>query len=71
MDDAADRDVSKTLDQGEGKETLVDRPDQSEPNPDALPADQEAVDELAEIDGVKPNVYLKDGAETEVGSLTR
>jgi DNA ligase-1 len=28
-------------------------------------------DELAEIDGIKPAVYMKDGEEREVGSLTR
>lgn len=28
-------------------------------------------DELAEIDGIKPNVYLQDGAEQEVTSTSR
>jgi len=29
------------------------------------------MDELKEIDGIKPNVYLADGEEHEVGSATR
>jgi hypothetical protein len=29
------------------------------------------VDELAEIDGIKPNVLLADGDEREVSSMTR
>ena len=28
-------------------------------------------DELAEIDGIKPNLYLQDGAEQEVTSTSR
>ena len=30
-----------------------------------------ATDELAEINGIKPNVYLADGEEKEVSSMTR
>jgi len=29
------------------------------------------MDELSEIDGIKPNVFLVDGEEHEVGSATR
>lgn len=38
----------------------------------AAAADEEGEsDELAEINGIKPKVYLKDGDETEVTSMTR
>ena len=30
-----------------------------------------ATDELAEINGIKPNIYLADGEEKEVSSMTR
>jgi hypothetical protein len=30
-----------------------------------------ATDELAEINGVKPNVYLADGEERDVSSMSR
>jgi DNA ligase 1 len=32
---------------------------------------KEGVDELAEINGIKPKVYLEDGAEREVSSMSR
>jgi len=31
----------------------------------------EVEDELADIDGTKPNVYMKDGEEREIASMTR
>lgn len=31
----------------------------------------EVEDELADIDGLKPNVYMKDGEEREIASMTR
>ena len=33
--------------------------------------EMEVEDELADIDGMKPNVYMKDGEEREIASMTR
>jgi len=35
------------------------------------PSFEEMEDELADIDGMKPNVYMKDGEEREIASMTR
>ncbi|KAL0961041.1 hypothetical protein HGRIS_006031 [Hohenbuehelia grisea] len=68
-DGQVDSEASKPSSSKEASGEVAQRDDIAHDDPNASgPAD--ATDELAEINGVKPKVYLADGDETEVGSMT-
>lgn len=54
-----------------GNRNHVQRVKNRSPSPAALLHTTMAQDELEEISGIKPNVYLQDGEEKDISSMTR
>jgi len=59
------KDEAKTIDKEQDKVETAQTT--SKPSFEGI----EVEDELADIDGIKPNVYMKDGEEREIASMTR